>query len=190
MYEEYMQNFLNYPVEGYPNTYDTMMENYPYSYSNQDMFRYNYNQSMYPVQNRSSITNREIETEYPEIYKIVYPMVKKVCSQNNRAISKETIDYMGDEVYRNIETTDGTQLNITLNNEVRGEKVEDVKTENRQMGRNNLLNDLIRILILRELIGRPGCIGPNCNPRPRPRPPRPNPWRRPPFSRYDFDEMD
>lgn len=186
MYEEYRQNFLNYPEEGYQNTYDSMLENYPYSYSNQDMFRYHFNPSVYPEQNRSSITNREMENEYPEIYKIVYPMVKKVCSQNNRTIGKETIDQMVEEVYCHLEETEGTQLNITLNHDVRGEKSEETKVENRQMGRNNLLNDLIRILILRELLGRPGCMGPNCNPRPRPRPPRPTPWQRPPFTRYDF----
>lgn len=28
MYEDYMQNFLNYPVGNYENTYDQMMDNY------------------------------------------------------------------------------------------------------------------------------------------------------------------
>lgn len=190
MYEEYMQNFLNYPGDGYSNTYDQEADNYLYRYNNQNLYGYNYYSPSY---NRSSMPNHELENEYPEIYKIVYPMVRKVCSQNNRGVNKEAIDSMVNEVYQNIEANDGTMLNITLNNEVRGEKTSEKreeKEENRQMGRNNLLNDLIRILILRELMGRPGCIGANCNPRPRPRPPRPNPWQRPPFPRYDFGEMD
>ncbi len=193
MYEEYMQNFLNYPGEEYPNTYDQMIENYPYSYSNQNRFGYQYQVPSYPVQNRNSMQTVELENDYPEIYKIVYPMVRKVCSKNNRGINQEEVDRMVDEVYRNIEENDGIQLNITLNQEVRGEKTaenREEKEENRQRRRNNLLNDLIRILILRELTGRPGCIGPNCNPRPRPRPPRPNPWQRPPFPRYDFEGME
>lgn len=193
MYEEYMQDFFNYPVNGYRNTYDQMVENYPYSYSEQNMFGYNYNPSPYNIQNRDTMQEAEIEDYYPEIYKIVYPMVRKVCSQNNRGISKDVIDSMVEEVYSNIETNEATRLNITLNNDVRGEsnsiyENRDDDGENRQIRRNNLLNDLIRILVLRELIRRPGCIGPNCNPRPRPRPPRPNPWQRPPFIRYDFGE--
>lgn len=176
MYEEYMQNFLNYPVNGYQGTYDQMVEDYPYSYSNQNMFGYNYVPRSYPIQNRNSMTNNELESYYPEIYKVVYPMVRKVCSQNNRGISKESIDSMVDEVCNNVETNEGIELNITLNNEVRGEKTSEKKEENRQVRRDSGLNDLIRILILRELIGRPGCIGANCNPRPRPPfPPRPNP---------------
>ena len=55
MYEEYMQNFLNYPVNGYRNTYDQMVENYPYSYSSQNMFEYDYNQNWNDMQNRNSM---------------------------------------------------------------------------------------------------------------------------------------
>lgn len=193
MYEEYMQNFFNEPFYGYRNTYDQMVENYPYSYSNQNMLGYQYNSNPNFAQNRNSMPMSELESCYPEIYKVVYPMVKKVCLQNNRGIfNKEMIDSMVEEVYSNLETNDATYLNITLNNEVRTEtssqgkenrnKVEtaDNKEENRQIRRNTGLNDLIRILILRELLGRPGCIGPNCNPRPRPPyPPRPpRPWNR------------
>lgn len=192
MYEEYMQNFLNYPMNGYQNTYDQRQDSYPYSYSSQNMFGYNYTPNSYSVQNRSSMQSSELENYYPEIYRIVYPMVRKVCTQNNRGFSKEAIDSMVDEVYDNLETNEITALNITLNNDVRGENPSenrDGKEENRQMmiRRNNTLNDLIRILILRELIRRPGCIGPNCN---RPRPPRPGPWQRPPFPRYDFGEFE
>lgn len=204
MYEEYMQSFLNYPVNGYRNTYDQIAENYPYSYSNQNRLDYHYHPNFNYVQNRNSMQMSELENCYPEIYKVVYPMVKKVCLQNSRSVvSKEVVDSMVEEVYSNLETNDAVELNITVNNEVRngissenkenrGEERES-KEEKRQIRRNTGLNDLIRILILRELLGRPGCIGPNCNQRPRPpRPPRPNPgpWNRPPFPRYDFEEME
>ena len=119
-------------------------------------------------------------------------MVRKVCYQNNRGYSKENIDRMVEEVYSNIEVNNASILNITLNNEVRGEKREnseekeenndDNRCENRQIGRNNTLNDLIKILILRELLGRPGCFGPNCRPGMGPRPPMPP---RPPFPRFE-----
>jgi hypothetical protein len=207
MYEEYMQNFLNYPVNGYRNTYDQMVENYPYSYSSQNMFEYDYNQNWNDMQNRNSMQIDELESCYPEIYKVVYPMVRKVCMQNTRGFSRDTIDSMVEEVYSNIESNDAIELNITLNNDVRGEtssensENRESKVENRQIRRNSGLNDLIRILILRELLGRPGCFGPNCRPGPRPprppfpgpgpRPPRPpRPGGRPPFPRYDFGEME
>lgn len=207
MYEEYMQNFLNYPANGYRNTYDQMVENYPYSYSSQNMFDYDYNSDWYGVQNRNSMQADELESCYPEIYKVVYPMVRKVCMQNTRGFTRDAVDRMVEEVYSNIESNDAIELNITLNNNVRGEtssesaESRESKGESRQIRRNNLLNDLIRILILRELLGRPGCIGPNCIPGmrpprppfpgPGPRPPRPpRPGGRPPFPRYDFGEME
>ena len=73
---------------------------------------------------------------------------------------------MVEEVYSNIEVNDAVELNITLNNDVRGsgskEEAKEADTtdsdkrgENRQIRRNGGLNDIIRILILRELLGRP-----------------------------------
>ena len=203
MYEEYMQNFFNYPAAGYRNTYEQyegnnygfsyeprygyeMVENYPYSY-NQGYVQGN----MTGFQNRNMA--QELEDYYPEIYKIVYPMVRKVCAQNNRGYGKNDIDRMVEEVYNNIEANDAVQLNITLNNDVRGgakeegskDAEEENRNENRQIRRNSGLNDLIRILILRELLGRPGCFGPNCRPGVGPRPPMPPRPPRPPFPRYE-----
>ena len=94
-------------------------------------------------------------------------MVRKVCAKNNnyRGYSKLDIDRMVEEVYSNIEVNDAVELNITLNNDVRGSgskeedkeanTTSDKRGENRQIRRNGGLNDLIRILILRELLGRP-----------------------------------
>ena len=103
--------------------------------------------------------------------------------QNRNTLSREEIESYYPEIY-NVETDNSIVLNINLENDVRGTKVEksSEKLENRATRRN--LNDLIRILILRELLGRPGCIGPNCRPPfPPPRPPRPpmGPKPRPPM---------
>ena len=176
MYEEYMQNFFNYPVGGYRNTYEqynpeNIGMNYEKMYDMVDSYPYGYNPN-YIQGNMQSYQNRnvtqELEDCYPEIYKIVYPMVRKVCAKNNnyRGYSKLDIDRMVEEVYSNIEVNDAVELNITLNNDVRGsgskEEAQEADTtnsekrgENRQIRRNNGLNDLIRILILRELLGRP-----------------------------------
>ena len=87
----------------------------------------------------------------------------------NRQVSSKLIDDMTNEIYENVEPN---MTEVNLNVQVRGEeKSVNVKTnekkevrETRQR-RNTLLNDLIRILILRELgIARPPF---------RPRPPFP-----------------
>ena len=202
MYEEYMQNFLNYPIGGYRNTYEQYSpENYGMNYEPRyfemvDNYPYGYNPN-YISGNNPNYQNRnmaqELEDCYPEIYKIVYPMVRKVCSKNNyRGYSKAEVDRMVEEVYNSLEANDAIELNITLNNDVRGNNKEETlskenedRGEKRQIRRNNGLNDLIRILILRELLGRPGCIGPNCRPGMNPRPPMPPRPPRPPFPRYE-----
>ena len=185
MYEDYMQNFWNYPIEGYQNTYEQYLDNCGYGCNmNRNYYEYDYNYSPYRqsmnYQNRG-ISNTQIEELYPEIYKVVYPMVKKVCSNNSRTITNEIIEQMTEEVYNNVEANNGVELNITLNNNVRGDKTnaQDTKQENRGSSRNNGLMDIIKILILRELIGRP-CNNHNCRPRP-PMPPYPP---RPQFPRY------
>ena len=41
---------------------------------------------------------------YPEIYKMLYPMVCKICNQNkHREITKDLIDRMTDEIYVNFD---------------------------------------------------------------------------------------
>ena len=206
MYEEYMQNFMNYPGCGCQNTYDQYNSNYQYGEGlDPNMFGYGYfgqnmNYRNMNTQNMNMMQANELENCYPEIYKVVYPMVKKVCMKCRGIANPKMIDDMVNEVYNNIETNDGIELNITVNNEVRKAPNTENRTstvENRgtstetrastsenRAQRNNGLNDLIRILILRELLGRPGnCFGPNCNPGPRP---GLGYGPRPPFPRYDI----
>ena len=178
MYEDYLQNYWGYPINNYANTYDQNLEDYQNGYnSNRSNLEYGYFPYQQSYQKRGLSTS-EMEDLYPETYKIVYPMVKKVCANNNRFISNEVIEEMANEVYSNVENN-SVELNIT--NNVRGEK--NNKAENAQEHRggiNNGLMDVIKILILRELIDRP-CKSPNC--RPGPRPPYPPYPPRPPFAR-------
>ena len=143
IYDEYMRSVLGYQPM---NTYDM-------NYDNWDM----------PNMNAmNAIQINEIENCYPDIYRIVYPMVQRACSQNTRTITRELIDSMTDEIYYAIE-----------DKEMLENRQKDEKSEDRQVIRNTGLNDLIRILILRELLGRPGFPGG--------RPPRPRPPMRPPM---------
>ena len=172
IYEQYMRNVLGYQAMN-NNTYDMY-------YNNWDM------SNMAAMNN---IQMSELENCYPEIYTIVYPMVQRACSQNTRPITRELIDNMTDEIYFAIEDKE------MLENRNKEEKGED-----RQIRRNTNLNDLIRILILRELLGRPGFPGGR---PPQPRPPRPpmrppmgpppRPQTRPGmgnFNRYSFGQYD
>lgn len=183
-YDEYIRSILGYsPNNSYNNYQD---------YSNQNM-NINYN-------NRN---NNELEQCYPEIYKIVYPMITTKCNNVRANLTSEDIENMTDEIYYALEEKNQIQLNINLGNEVRttetsnskntkvvdkkpevkvteSAKLEnDGKRETRQINRG--LRDLIKILLIRELLNRPGRPGqPHPPMPPRPRPPRPP--MRPPFN--------
>lgn len=173
-YDEYIRSILGYPPMN--------------TYNNQNYFEQN--------NNFNNVSNPELESCYPEIYKIVYPMVKSKCNNSNGNVSREDVENMTDEIYYALEQKEVTQLNINLNNDIRttqmqnrSTKVQDKKPEvkiaesskieNRETRQfNSGLRDLIKILLIRELLNRPGRPGPN------PRPPYPGP--RPPQGRPPF----
>ena len=216
-YENYIRSILGYPIQ-MPNTY-----------SNNLSMQYEY------VTQTPRYSNEVLEL-YPEIYKIVNPMVCKICEANTKPITRELIDQMTEEIYLNLENepgmsemdtvnvrvslpeekksrnearTSGVKSPIKSNNEQnrmqeKREKREDIVTgrenrENRQTRRNSTLQDLIKILILNQLLGGnmrpprpvpprprppfPG--GPDLNPRP-PFPGEPGPNPRPPIRPRDF----
>lgn len=173
-YEDYMRSVLGYPIE------------------REDTYRMNYFEDtqncIMPYQD-----TKELESCYPEIYRMINPIVCEVCDRHNRPITRDVLENMIDEVYNKIEInneiaikinidnrsnekevenrTNNTKLNTikNLNNEQSRKKLE---VENRQRRPNNpLLRDLIRILILNRLLGG-NFEG---------RPPRPRPPMRPPF---------
>ena len=149
IYEEYMRSVLGYQPMNH--TYDMDYDSF----------------EMRNMSAMSNIQRQELENCYPDIYRIVYPMVQKACSQNTRPLTRGLVDNMTDEIYFAIEDR---EMNENRNKDDKENKVGE-SSENRQMVfRNQSLNDLIRILLLRELLGRPGFPGGR---PPRPRPPRP-----------------
>ncbi len=157
-YEEYIRSVL-----GYPNT-NYMYNNYQDEYN-------------MPYRNIRNMQNEELEDCYPDIYKKIYPTIRNRCSQITEPINKELIDNLTDEIYSNVEVNNKEiNLNINLQNDVSNSTVKQGQIrenrggtikEDRQI-RNNLLRDLVRILILRELRNRPN--RPQRPPFPRPRP--------------------
>jgi hypothetical protein len=127
----------------------------------------------------------ELIQMYPEIYRIIYPMVQKICNQNmNRRITKEDLERMVNEVYQNVEPNE-TQMptNTTIRPQMRNVNSKELDAKNETRVRNFLMEDLIRILLLRELIG----------PRRRPhfphRPGGPFMPGRPPFRPRGYDGL-
>lgn len=168
IYEEYMRSVLGYQPM---NTYDMNYDNW----------------KMQNMTAMNTIQMKELEDCYPDIYRIVYPMIQKACSQNTRTVTRELIESMTDEIYFAVEDKEMVES-----------QDKEEKTEDRQIRRNTNLNDLIRILLLRELLGRPGFPGPQGGRPPRPGPPRP-PMRPPmgpprpgmgPFNRQSYGSFD
>lgn len=184
-YEDYMRSVLGYPTQ---NEYTS------YTYNSQP-----YESEIYSMQiDRYS---DEIINLYPDIYKLINPMVCKICESNTKPITKELIEKMTEEIYLNIEsvpemtnTVDNVRVNITKDNDKSCESNKSISqnkmetrtqhSEDRHKRPNDTLSDLIRILILNKLLGidRP----PRPIPPRHPRPPFPPHVGRPPFSRENI----
>lgn len=168
-YEEYMRSVLGYsqiPNNIYTNSYDN----------------YYYDTNYINNQNRNTSTEI-IETMYPDIYRIVYPMVCRVCTQNSqREITMDLINSMTDEVFMNVEPVERPNQNVNAqrpilkNGDVRNPNAKEPELRGETRQQNFMLRDLIQILILRELLRRRNQRPPM---PPPPRPPRPMqpPWR-------------
>ena len=193
-YDDYIRSILGYPARN-------KLEQY-----NQEMPEYqNYQEYRNPTFNTNiniSGNNVELENSYPEIYKIVYPMIAKKCENaRSETFSKSDIENMTDEIYYALEEKQEKRININLTNDINGTKTQnssavstsakvenkrpDVKisqkaienSEKRQI--NSGLRDLIQILLIRELLNRPR--PPFRPPMPNPPGPGPRPPMRPPF---------
>lgn len=165
-YEDYMRSVLGYSPY--------VQNDYTYS-EPEDLYDYS------NVAPTSVQPTQDLTPFYPEIYKIIYPMVCKVCNMNsNRELTKDLLDQMCDEIYRNVEPEQeidsSTRNQAPLKNgDVRNPNAKEPMTPVKETRQTNfLLRDLIRILILREW-GRP-IRPPQRPPFPGGRPPvRPGP---------------
>lgn len=119
--------------------------------------------SLNQYNNFQSQVSTELEQFYPESYKLIYPMVRTACMRNTKPITDETIEEMVQEIYLNFNGDDITE--------------ELTETRGSQRSQNKFaINDLIKILLIRELLGRPGNVPPF-----RPGFPGPGPGNIPPF---------
>ncbi len=155
-YDDYMRSFLGYPADGYRGAGFNM--NSMNNMGNMNTMGMNSmsNMGMNSMWNMSGSENMhmmdaDLESLYPETYRVVYPMVCSACDRiqlPTTNINDEMVTRMTDDIYDRVES-DG-RINIEVTVEVRdGEK----ETRQRRP-RNRFLRDLIRILLLRELFRR------------------------------------
>ena len=132
-------------------------------------------QNMMPMQNLSSL--------YPSIYRIINPVVSRVVSNgNNQIVNEDSLNNMVDTVFnivegqidlegesttqRNVQSENQTNLNSSSNmtsgsnsssrtTETNRHTTQTMQaTSNRNNRNDSLLRDLIRILIIKELLAR------------------------------------
>lgn len=140
-YEQYMRTVLGYSPS-----------------SMQDTFA---NNDYYLIQTNDSCMNEcNLDDLFPDTYKKVYPLVCNECNVNTMPMTHEILEQMTDNVLRKIEID--LKINTNVKIETRKDDVKNpnvrqqdinVRSEDR-VARNDYLRDLIRILILRELIDR------------------------------------
>lgn len=185
-YEDYMRSVLGYPIVESQDTYQRNIIEETQNY-------------ILPNQNA-----KELEECYPEIYKLLNPIVCEVCNKCTVPVTREILENMVEEVYEKVENNNEILVNIQIENRNQEQEVENrtnnsvrmnsnrnsanqiVSNQTMQRRPNNpLLRDLIRILILNQLLG-----GNFPNRPPRPRPPYPRPpfpgEPRPPYRDYEI----
>ena len=163
-YDDYIRSILGYPAR---NQFEQYNQEMPECQSYQEYRNPTFNTNI-----NISANNVELENSYPEIYKIVYPMVTKKCENvRSETFSKSDIENMTDEIYYALEEKQEKRININLTNNMSSTKAQnssavstsakvenkrpDVKisqkaienSEKRQI--NNGLRDLIQILLIR-----------------------------------------
>lgn len=150
----------------------------------QDYRNSNINYNMYWEMNNH--TNMDLERCYPEIYRIVYPMITTKCDTIKTPLTDREIEDITDEIYNALESRNDTRtietsnINKTVVSNKRAEvKNSELKNESRETRQiNGDLRDLIQILLITELLNR------RRKPPVPPRPPMPGP--RPPIRRQFY----
>ena len=92
----------------------------------------------------ASFRNSDLENMYPSIYKTVYPLVCDQCANIvDTNITAKQLDELTDTIIASI--------NIELKIETKSSQTR----EDRAQRQNDFLRDLIKILIIRQLLSRP-----------------------------------
>lgn len=138
-YEDYMYGMRNFNGMMMGGMSDNQMMNYNYNNCNNC--------------NNSGMMNNSMESMYPEIYRVIQPMVIKACdslrytNMGNTFITVNILDDLTDNIYRSVE-------NEERSSEENADNQRSSENDDNTRQRRNLLRDLIRILLIRELLRR------------------------------------
>ena len=88
--------------------------------------------------------NMELDRLYPDLYKLLYPMIKTACLRNTKPITAEKIEEMVKEIYSNFHNEETSQTSIKVKN--KGTEINKVEKAN-----NDFLKDVIKILLIKEV---------------------------------------
>ena len=172
-YDDYLRTAL-----GIGTNYDNM-----YGNCNTNDYYLNNMQS-----NTYGMSREQLESCMPDIYKIINPLVVRTWNINTKPITIELIEQITEQIYETVDDHREIRMNINLTNEVsksddRSKAKEETKEDravHEDRNTNYLLKDLIRILTIKDLLGRPNFMPPNRPPMyppfpggPMPRPPMP-----------------
>lgn len=142
-YDDYMRSVLGCPNMNYSNMNCSNM-----CMNNQTPYQQNMSQSC-----------DYLETMYPDTYRVVYPMVVSACNMINTPVTEDMLDRMTNDIYDKAESDGRINIDINVGIEVREENNDSKQLDNdsRQMRprrRNRFFRDLIRILLIQELLRR------------------------------------
>lgn len=172
----YMQDLYYYnqmPNNTYLNSYSNGMNLNP---NIQMMGNNNMPVNNFGMQNNFSVQN--LNSLYPSIYRIINPVVSKVVSNNNQPINENLINNMADTIYNIVEGQVDFGVDEQIQkNQLTEENISSISSNTNQGGstrnsvnknfsQNNqasfkntktcesLLRDLIKILIIKELLSK------------------------------------
>ena len=139
----------------YNQTYDEYIRSV-LGYSNLDGYR---NNNYFNMPDQSLYSSDDLEQMYPEVYRIVYPMVCSACDRiqfPNTPITEDMVTQMTDDIYDRVEADSRINIEINITADTSENNDRQVSNESRQRirPRNRFLRDLIRILLLQELFRR------------------------------------
>lgn len=148
-YDNYMRSVLGFSNMNCPNM--GMNSQMPFQSMNMNSNMMNMNQFC-----------DSLERMYPDTYRVIYPMVVSACNGVTMPVTEDMLDAMTDDIYDRAEMDDriSVDINISIENRQDANASQNSNESRQQMGRprpprrNRFLRDLIRILLLRELIGR------------------------------------
>lgn len=134
----------------YTNNLDYMQD---YNFYNQNPNTYFSSLSQQPgIFNPMQTTN--LSYFYPSIYKILVPVIVKVISTSNlQYLNEEVINNITDTVYKIVEDDGVKNNNQQINNNQQNSNIQ-TNTKQENTKDNELLKDIIKILVIKELQNR------------------------------------